>query len=309
MTLRRQKGSPHLSQLPLFGGGRGGDAATGGGEPGQTTTQHPPSTRTKRSGATATPPKPRRGQVPEPQRCSIVLGRQTISYMLRVSVRARRLRLLVRPTTERDTGGLEVVVPRGVGLARVEAVLREKESWIIGTLQRVAEETARSAPPPLTDGRVLPFAGREIWLKVVSGAPAGRFRAALVGDVLTLTVAACEQEVIRNALEAWYRRQAKVVFAERLVACNAAYGFTYGRVSIKEQKSRWGSCSRQGNLNFNWRLLLAPLAVLDYVVTHELAHLKEMNHAPRFWQLVARGCPDYLAHRRWLRQHGNELRF
>lgn len=304
-----QKGDSHLSQLPLFGSGQGGDATNGEAESNQTT-QHSRRTHAKRSGVKmAAPPKTRRGGVSEPQQHSIVLGQHTISYMLRVSMRARRLRLLVRPTSGADMDGLEVVVPRGVGIARVEAVLREKESWIIRTLQRVAAEAVRSAPPPLTDGMALPFAGHTIRLKIASGAPAGRFRAALVGDVLALTVASYEQGVVRSALEAWYRKQAKVIFAERLVVCNATYGFTYGRVSIKEQKSRWGSCSRQGNLNFNWRLLLAPLAVLDYVVTHELAHLNEMNHAPRFWQLVARGCPDYLAHRRWLRQHGSELRF
>ncbi|MGZ6390858.1 MAG: M48 family metallopeptidase [Ktedonobacterales bacterium] len=303
----RQKETPLLSQLSLFGSGRGDTTDTGSQS--SQTTNRPHGVGTKRPGATAAPPKTRRGQVPEPQRRSIILGRHTIAYLLRVSARAQRLRLLVRPPSGADIDGLEVVVPRGVGIAHVEAVLREKESWIIRTLRRVAEETTRSAPPPLTDGRILTFAGREIRLAVTSGAPAGRFRAVLVGDVLALTVATCEQEVIRAALEAWYRRQAKVVFAERLAQCNATYGFAYGRVSIKEQKSRWGSCSRQGNLNFNWRLLLAPLAVLDYVVTHELAHLKEMNHSPRFWQLVARGCPDYLAHRRWLRQHGNELRF
>jgi predicted metal-dependent hydrolase len=107
----------------------------------------------------------------------------------------------------------------------------------------------------------------------------------------------------------WYRRRAAAIFAERLAICNAIYNFHYERVSIKEQKSRWGSCSRQGNLNFNWRLLLAPLPALDYVVIHELCHLKEMNHAPAFWRLVARGCPDYQTHRRWLRLHGRELRF
>jgi predicted metal-dependent hydrolase len=80
-------------------------------------------------------------------------------------------------------------------------------------------------------------------------------------------------------------------------------------VTIKEQKSRWGSCSRAGNLNFNWRLLLAPLPVLDYVLIHELAHLKELNHAPKFWRLVAAACPNYEAHRRWLREHGRTLRF
>lgn len=302
--MRRHKDTSHPSQIPLFGGEQGGDTANTGSP-----TRTPQITRMKRPGVTEAPPKTRRGQAPEPQRHSIILGRRTISYLLRISTRARRLRLLVRPSPGAGMGGLEVVVPRGVGMARVEAVLREKESWIMRTLGRVAEEAVRTTPLPLTDGRILTFAGRAIRLAVALGVAEGRFRAALVGDVLTLTVATREQEVIRAALEAWYRRQAKMLFAERLAHCNGAYGFTYGRVSIKEQKSRWGSCSRQGNLNFNWRLLLAPLPVLDYVVTHELCHLQEMNHAPRFWQLVARGCPDYLAHRRWLRQHGNELRF
>ena len=126
---------------------------------------------------------------------------------------------------------------------------------------------------------------------------------------LTLTVANANEATVRAALEAWYRRQAQTAFRARLEQLIKPYGFVYGRVSVKGQKSRWGSCSRQGNLNFNWRLLLAPPAVLDYVVIHELCHLKEMNHSARFWQLVARTCPDYATHRRWLRLHGRELTF
>jgi predicted metal-dependent hydrolase len=124
-----------------------------------------------------------------------------------------------------------------------------------------------------------------------------------------VTLPGDSQELARAALERWYRRQAAAIFAERLKACNQRYGFAYGRVSIKEQKSRWGSCSKLGNLNFNWRLLLAPFPVLDYVVVHELCHLKQLNHSQRFWQLVSVGCPDYAVHRRWLRKHGAELRF
>jgi predicted metal-dependent hydrolase len=124
---------------------------------------------------------------------------------------------------------------------------------------------------------------------------------------LTLTLPEAGPVIARRALEAWYRRQADTIFAERLAHANGIYGFQYARVSVKAQKTRWGSCSKLGNLNFNWRLLLAPLSVLDYVVVHELCHLKELNHSARFWQLVARGCPDYAVHRRWLRQHGREL--
>ncbi len=233
-----------------------------------------------------------------------VLDGRRIPYSLRVSPRAQHLRLVIR-----HEGGLEVVVPRGTPTSRVEQVLREKAQWVVTTLDRVSSEAAAAAPPLLTDGRVLPFAGQHLALMIRTGAPEGRFRALLAGDALTLTVADSRQETIRTALETWYRRRARDIVAERLDVCNAAYGFTYRRVSIKEQKSRWGSCSRKGNLNFNWRLLLAPLPVLDYVVTHELAHLKELNHSPRFWQIVASGCPDHLSHRRWLRVHGRELRF
>ncbi|HEX9057167.1 MAG TPA: SprT family zinc-dependent metalloprotease [Ktedonobacterales bacterium] len=239
-----------------------------------------------------------------PQSHSVTLGGRHIPYTLKVSARARRLRLIVRPGS-----GLEVVVPRGAPLSAHEPFLREKEQWILTTLDRIARETAAAAPAPLITGRRLPFAGRELTLVVRADGPAGRYRVGLSGDTLTVTLPGGDQEQARVALEMWYRRQAAVIFADRLQIGNRAYGFTYQRVSIKEQKSRWGSCSKLGNLNFNWRLLLAPLPVLDYVVVHELCHLKELNHGPRFWKLVGRGCPDYAVHRRWLRLHGRELKF
>jgi predicted metal-dependent hydrolase len=238
---------------------------------------------------------------PAQSRSSLVAG-QHLSYLLRVSPRARVVRLVIRPGS-----GLEVVVPRGTPQARVEEVLADKARWIAATLQRVAREALSSQPRCLEDGQALSVAGRTLRLALYEGAPAGRYRAVLEGETLALRIHDFAQETIRRALEAWYRQQARSVFDERLAACNAAYGFTFGRVSIKEQKSRWGSCSRRGNLNFNWRLLLAPLPVLDYVVIHELCHLKELSHSARFWALVARACPDYAVRRRWLRQHGRTL--
>ena len=80
-----------------------------------------------------------------------------------------------------------------------------------------------------------------------------------------------------------------------------------GRIAIRDQKSRWGSCSRKGNLNFNWKLIMAPPPALDYVVIHELCHLHEFNHSPRFWQLVAAQMPEYESWKKWLKQHGPEL--
>jgi predicted metal-dependent hydrolase len=232
-----------------------------------------------------------------------VLHGVTLAYTLRVSARARRVSLRISLAK-----GLEVVLPCGAGRSRGEALLREKADWVRRTLDRMQHVAPQAALPSLVSGRTLPFAGERLTLALATGATPGRFRAERVGDILRLTLGDLEQGTIRAALVAWYRRQAGVVFAERLRVCNT-FGFRYGRVSVKEQKSRWGSCSRQGNLNFNWRLLLAPLPVLDYVVTHELAHLREANHGPGFWSLLATSCPSYREHRRWLREHGHELRF
>lgn len=234
---------------------------------------------------------------------SIRLSEGPQEYMLRTSARARRVRLVVQPG-----GALEVVAPHSATLARVEAALREHETWIIRTRARLSAATPPAELEPLTEGRALPCAGRELRLSMRMGAPTGRVQARLVDAQLTLTLPREDEALARATLERWYRRHAQTVFAERLAHWNVHYGYTWTRVVIKEQKTRWGSCSRRGALNFNWRLMLAPLPVLDYVVIHELCHLKEPNHGPRFWALVARTCPDYRERRDWLRHHGHELR-
>ena len=109
------------------------------------------------------------------------------------------------------------------------------------------------------------------------------------------------------ALEARYRELARAVIGQRVPYFAAKMGVTYGRISIRDQKTRWGSCSGRGNLNFNWKLVLMPPEVLDYVVVHELAHRKQMNHSPLFWAEVGRVLPDYESRRRWLKEHGKEV--
>ena len=101
--------------------------------------------------------------------------------------------------------------------------------------------------------------------------------------------------------------QARRVIPERVAYYARIVGVTYGRITIRNQKTRWGSCSSKGNLNFNCRLMKAPASVLDYVIVHELCHRLEMNHSPRFWALVEQVMPDYRVHRKWLREHGSSL--
>ncbi len=109
------------------------------------------------------------------------------------------------------------------------------------------------------------------------------------------------------ALERWYRRAARAEIAPRLDRACALAGTSYSRLTIRGQRTRWASCSRSGAMSFNWRLLLAPEAVLDYVVWHEVCHLEVMDHSRRFWRLVASRSPDYREHIRWLRVNGATL--
>lgn len=108
-------------------------------------------------------------------------------------------------------------------------------------------------------------------------------------------------------LEAPYRDAAKEYIKKRVSYYADILDVTYGNISIRDQKTRWGSCSSSGNLNFNWRLILAPPKVLDYVVVHELCHRIEMNHSKKFWNLVKQVIPDYKEHRRWLKENGSSL--
>lgn len=111
----------------------------------------------------------------------------------------------------------------------------------------------------------------------------------------------------RTALEKRYINAAKEYFPKRVAYFQQFTGGTYNRITIRDQKTRWGSCSARGTLSFNWRLMLAPPAILDYVVVHELCHLTHMDHSPAFWQAVGEVYPDYSTARKWLKDHGQEL--
>ena len=113
---------------------------------------------------------------------------------------------------------------------------------------------------------------------------------------------------LRGAIERWYRRRARAEVAPRLDAACARAGTNYSRLQIRGQRTRWASCSSTGAMSFNWRLLLAPPEILDYVVEHEVAHLELLDHSPRFWRLLASRCPEWREREAWLRRHGHALR-
>ena len=204
--------------------------------------------------------------------------------------------------------GVEVVVPRRASLRRVEPFVADRRPWIERTLRRLRDAEQALAPAGLEDGGAVPYLGRSLELRVV--VEPGRARAGVRrrGDVLEVAAGRPGPEPVRSALEAWYRRQARAEVATRLELACARAGRSYLRLSIRGQRTRWASCSSAGAMSFNWRLLLAPEAVLDYVVEHEVAHLDVADHSPRFWALLESRCPACREHERWLRRHGAALR-
>jgi hypothetical protein len=112
---------------------------------------------------------------------------------------------------------------------------------------------------------------------------------------------------LRLILESWYRREAEKLIRKRVGELSRLLGVRYGRLTIRGAKTRWGSCSQKGNLNFNWKLLMVPDPIIDYVIIHELAHLKEMNHSRKFWHLVGQYCPQWRRYRQWLKVHEAKL--
>ncbi len=112
---------------------------------------------------------------------------------------------------------------------------------------------------------------------------------------------------IRKLIRAWYCASAGKILAERIAFYSSSLAVNPRRVAVKEHRRQWGSCSRKGNLNFNWKLVMAPIEIVDYVVVHELSHLHHLNHSKLFWEKVASIIPDYKERRKWLKNHGLKL--
>lgn len=225
-----------------------------------------------------------------------------VPYRIRRSDRARRARIQV------SADGVEVVVPRRLPLREVEPFVEEKRAWIERTLRRMREAEAEHAPPLLEDGGEVPHLGHRLTLRVRVEPRRTRAHVARRGDVLHVKVAATGPDALRDALERWYRREARDEVAPRLDAATARAGTRYTSLQIRGQRTRWASCSTTGAMSFNWRLLLAPEEILDYVIEHEVAHLEIHDHSPSFWSLLKSRVPDYKRHEAWLRRHGQSLR-
>ena len=212
-----------------------------------------------------------------------------ITYTVRRSSRASRVRVNVHAHT-----GVEVVLPARAPDRAAAAAVSELRPWIERRLAEAREVRARIAARAGT----LPYLGTSLELV----AQPGRTRVHRSGERLLVPSGDA-----RPAIERFYRRAARREIATRLDRATALAGSAYSALDIRAQRTRWASCSPSGRMSFNWRLLLAPERILDYVVWHEVCHLEVLDHSRRFWSLLERRWPQYREDRAWLRRHGATL--
>lgn len=187
-----------------------------------------------------------------------------------------------------DATGLTVNAPLTIPLSRIEKMLHESETWVRGKL---AVWRQRQVPVQRwDDGARLPYLGEALALRLLAGK---RAAAQIAGNELHVATGASDEEAIRRAVIAWYRRAALAHFAHRTFLFARLAGLVPPRVLLSSALSRWGSCNSRREVRLSWRLVKAPPALVDYVVCHELAHLRHMNHSREFWSEVERLCPDY----------------
>ena len=264
-------------ELPFLGGGTpsGHGEHDGSGRRAPTPTVTPPLRP-----SSANDPKPRRVQLSE----------RALDYTLR---RARRKTI----GFSINASGLTIAAPRWVGIGQIEDAIREREAWVLTKLADMRRHHAAIPQVRWEDGGTLPYLGEPITLRIETrGARRRAAGATFDASARTLTLSLppdASSLQVRDRAEAWMQSTARELFRQRLEHYEARLGVRHRVLRLSSAKTRWGSCSADGRILLNWRLIHFPPSSIDYVVAHELAHLKEMNHGPRFWATVATLLPDY----------------
>ena len=216
--------------------------------------------------------------------------------VLRRNPQARQLILRVESgRSADDPDKIVVTLPRRASDREALKFVRTKEDWVTGKLADLPQRIT------IAEGTVIPFLGADL---VVVHEPAARRGVWRKDGELFVSG---KPEFLPRRVTDWFNRQARLEITDRVAIKSVCIGRKAGRISVRDTRSRWGSCAANGNLSFSWRLILAPEFVLDYVIAHEVSHIVEHNHGADFWQLVDGLTPDMETAKKWLRQNGEHL--
>ena len=237
-----------------------------------------------------------------PETSAVTWGGERLCYTIRRSPRRKKT---VAVTVD-PVGSVLVVAPVGLASVRLDEIVTRKAPWIVQRLRRAESHGPPPAPREFTSGESVLYLGRHYRLKVHPGATG---TARLRGGWLHVPAPAGARQAgqVRAALVAWFRRHAAERLPERVEAWRAKADVAPPRVVVADQRKRWGSCDHHGTIRLNWRIVQAPMRLVDYVVVHELVHLRHRGHGRDYWQAVGRVMPDYERRREELRKCGFAL--
>ncbi|MDP9729600.1 M48 family metallopeptidase [Alicyclobacillus sp. TC] len=234
-------------------------------------------------------------------------GTTTIKYTMRHQSSKRDCTITVDWKT-----GVSVVVPDEFDQEHIDAVLRRKAPWILRRLIEFSEIKPLSTRHEFISGEKFPYLGRQYRLKVLARDDVSDVSLAFQNGRFVATVPKSSSptwrgEHLRKAFRDWYITHGAVKVQQRIRLFAPRLGLEPSKVVIKDQQARWGSCTKNGTINVNWRVLMAPMRIVDYVVVHELGHMIHADHSAEFWTVVASVMPDYDERKEWLRVHGAML--
>lgn len=230
------------------------------------------------------------------------IGTQTLDISI---TRSRRKTIGITIDCE---GKVKVACPLRTTDKRINDVIREKAPWIIKKLSEI-KQRPRAIPKKYIEGEPLLYLGATYTLRLIRLDSCQKKPFIILNDTNIGIVhkdSISEDEII-SALKCWYTHQFKTIVLERIAYYSPLIEVSPNRITVRQQKSRWGSCSSKGNINLNLRLILAPVNIIDYVIVHELCHMREMNHSKKFWNLVQSIFPDYKECKAWLKSNGSAL--
>lgn len=229
---------------------------------------------------------------------------KTIEYNVIRSKRRKTVGIIIDPEQ-----GVVVRVPENLAKDKIKELVKSKVNWIINK-QKLLEDIPKAKK--FVDGEELIYMGKNHILKVIMTDKVSKVNVDLREDKFLIKVPVNLSEKnyrdeAKKEVIAWYKLHAKIKIDERVAYYAPKLDVEPNHIRIKEQKTRWGSCSSLGNLNFNWKIIIAPVPIIDYLVVHELAHLRHHNHSNKFWDLVETIIPDYRERKEWLRVNGKNL--
>jgi len=197
-----------------------------------------------------------------------------------------------------------VISPENLSEETIKEKVKSKGKWIIKKLLYFKDIGYIPFEREYVNGESFMYLGRNYSLNITINKDLRRPEVKLLDGKLQVTTPTKDQVVLKKALEKWYRGEAKKMVLERIEFYKPKFNIELGQIRIKQQKKRWGSCTYKGDLLFNWRIVMAPSHVIDYIIVHELSHLTNKNHSKKFWKTVENIIPDYKERRKWLKDYG-----